>query len=131
MLATNSFMKKKIIWILLAAIALTVLFLLLKPKESKAPTQTAAPKSFAYQIQDGQILKGPETIKVTQGDTVVIMASSNVNDELHLHGYDKKVLLEPNKPTAITFTANRTGRFELELHKSDKVIATVEIQPKP
>jgi uncharacterized cupredoxin-like copper-binding protein len=123
-------MKKKIIWLLIATITLIALFLLLRPKDSVAPTQSAAPQTFAYQIQDGHVLSGPETIKITEGETIIITASSNANDELHLHGYDKEVLLEPNKPATITFTANKTGRFELELHKSDKVIATLEVQPK-
>jgi plastocyanin len=124
-------MKKKIIWLLLATIALCALFLLLKPKATEAPTQSTAPKTFTYQLQDGQVVSGPELIKVSMGDTVVINAESNSNDELHLHGYDKKILLEANKPAAISFTANQTGRFELELHKADKVIATLEVQPKP
>jgi FtsP/CotA-like multicopper oxidase with cupredoxin domain len=124
--ATNQ-MKKKIVLIVVAIIILVGLFIALKP--SSKPAQQPALTTFNYVINNGQITSGPDTITLKQGDAVKIEVTSDTNDELHLHGYNKEIELEPNKPTSIDFNANLTGRFELELHKADKVIAQVEVQP--
>ncbi len=49
------------------------------------------------------------------GSTVSIEVTSDVADEVHLHGYDKKVDVTPDAPATLTFTADIPGIFEVEL----------------
>ncbi len=69
-------------------------------------------------------------MKINQGDEVHITIISNMDDELHLHGYDLEVELSADQPANLTLTANLSGRFEGELHSAQKTIFVVEVQPK-
>lgn len=56
---------------------------------------------------------GRKTVKL--GKTVRIQVIADARDEVHLHGYDKKVKVAPGKPGNLTFVANTPGIFEVEL----------------
>ena len=47
-------------------------------------------------------------------------------DEVHLHGYDRKVDIEPGKPAELEFTADVPGVFEVELEEAG--LKLVELQ---
>jgi hypothetical protein len=70
-----------------------------------------------------------KTITVKKGDKVTIRAKSDTADELHIHGYDKEVELEPGKTGSITFTADIDGIFAIELHHSDSQVGTLRVNP--
>ena len=56
---------------------------------------------------------GRKTVKL--GTTVRIQVVSDAKDELHLHGYDRKVDLVAGRPATLTFVADVPGIFEVEL----------------
>jgi hypothetical protein len=56
-------------------------------------------------------------IRVTEGDSVELVLTSDEPAELHLHGYDILLSLMPNEPRKIAFKANVGGRFPLEAHR--------------
>lgn len=72
----------------------------------------------------------PKSVRVDEGQTVMLKITSDVTDEAHLHGYDKVLQLQPNQESTIEFTADKTGRFELELHELGKPIGAIEVYPK-
>jgi hypothetical protein len=53
---------------------------------------------------------------VTQGEQVEITLTSDQSAELHLHGYDVTVQLEPGAPAILSFIARIAGRFPVEAH---------------
>src|SRR4051812_3016189 len=125
----------KIFIYLLVAVALVVgLFFVLKPKPSAAPSINSnsliSPKNFALAVQNKKLVSGPETLQVNQGDEVNITITSDVAEELHLHGYDKSVELEKDKPATLSFTADISGRFVYELENSKVDIGVLEVLPK-
>lgn len=125
-------------------LVLAGLFFVVKPKPqsqtvSPKQTQTISPsvgpaktkgKVFEFSVKNNKLVSGPETISVIQGDTVTIKITADENEELHLHGYDNSVDLEKNKPAELTFTADKTGRFDYELENSKTDIGVLEVQPK-
>jgi hypothetical protein len=102
-------MKKRIILTLLALAALIGLFIILKP--SNSVSRQPKLKTFNYVIKNGRITAGADVISLKQNDQVKIKVTSDAVDELHLHGYNKEVTLEANKPNSIEFNASLTGRF--------------------
>jgi hypothetical protein len=66
---------------------------------------------------------------VKKGRLVRIVVVANRGEELHFHGYDLERTIRPGKQTVIQFTARLTGRFELELHEPDVVIARLSVTP--
>ena len=55
---------------------------------------------------------------------------SDVADEVHVHGYDLMADVAPGQAGARSqFTANLTGRFEIELEDRGKQIAQLTVLP--
>ena len=72
----------------------------------------------------------PQTTAVEQGQQVIVKIISPVADEAHLHGYDLFVDVEPSEEATLFFTADKTGRFELELEAGHVTLAVIEVLPK-
>jgi plastocyanin len=88
-----------------------------------APTQQTA----RFTVRDGERVDGPERLDVRPGDTVRIEVTSDVDDELHVHGYDRSAELTAGKPGEVSFTADATGDFEVELHHSGAAVTTLRV----
>lgn len=79
--------------------------------------QNAPTRQFAIAVKDRKVETAANVIRVSQGDAVEIVLTSDEAAELHLHGYDLKVTLTPNVPAMIKFAAKIAGRFPLEAHR--------------
>ncbi len=132
-------MKKNILIVLVIAI-LIALFFWLKPQavsKEQQPTEnipgektTDDVKTFGLEIKDKKIVFGPTTLSVQQGDEVKLTVLSDIDEEIHIHGYDKSLDLTKGQPATITFTATMTGRFEFELEHSGTELGVIEVAPR-
>lgn len=100
---------------------------------TKSPSNTADPSgeqadvTVNVTVANGKVNPSGSSIKVKAGQTVLITAVSDAEDELHIHGYDKELELAPGKPTSVQFTANMKGTFEVETHESGKLVAKLVV----
>jgi hypothetical protein len=90
---------------------------------------------LTYQLSISSPSPGNElpVFKVTQGDTVSLRIRSDRSGEVHVHGYERKVVLNPDGEVALTFLANNTGVFPVHLHDPDgsmHSLGTLDVQPK-
>ena len=67
--------------------------------------------------------------KVKKGDRVVIVVRSDAGESVHIHGYDVERTITPGKPARLPLTATIPGRFEVELHHPDAVLAVLTVNP--
>jgi FtsP/CotA-like multicopper oxidase with cupredoxin domain len=82
-----------------------------------AVAQTAPARQFSVAIKGRKVDTASSVIRVTQGDAVEIVLTSDEAAELHLHGYDLLLTVEPNVPATMHFAAKIAGRFPLEAHR--------------
>jgi hypothetical protein len=94
-----------------------------------ATTPASEAKVITVNVVKGVPKGGIQRPTVDKGDKVVLVVRTDAGDELHLHGYDIEKTVTPGTPVRIPFTANLPGRFELELHHPDAVLAVVEVKP--
>jgi hypothetical protein len=80
-------------------------------------TAGGAERPFELAIHDGKLAKSPPTLKVSQGDDVVLELSSDRDLELHLHGYSLTFKLAAGKPAVWRFAVPTSGRFPLAVHE--------------
>ena len=66
---------------------------------------------------------------VSQGDRVVIVVTSDVSDEVHLHGYNIMRDVAPGQVARLPFRATLPGRFEVELEDRELQIADISVTP--
>ena len=125
--------RSVILWVVFGLLTLGGLYWILKSSFSER--EAGAPRSevFRLVIAAPQPLEEPPPFKVRQGDRVTFVFSSNLPGEAHVHGYEKKVILEPGGEVALTFTATDAGLFALHLHDPDGAmhgLATLEVDPR-
>ena len=99
------------------------------------PAAVAAPAAPPTQlvelvVKDKRLVSGPAVISVVQGTTVTLRITTDHHDELHLHGYDLTLKLPTAEPAELSFLADRSGRFEYELHHSHLTLGALEVQPQ-
>ena len=98
---------------------------------SATTTAPAAPgpTTIAIVVKQGRPSGGIKRPTVEKGDDVVLVIRTDAGEEIHLHGYDIEKPVTPGTPVRIRFTANLPGRFELELHHPDTLLAVIEVRP--
>ncbi|MEV6413036.1 cupredoxin domain-containing protein [Kribbella sp. NPDC051718] len=100
---------------------------------TKSPSNTADPSGETADVTinvivaNGKVNPSGAGVKVKAGQTVLITAVSDADEELHIHGYDKELELAPGKPNSVKFEANMKGTFEIETHKSGKLVAKLVV----
>ncbi|MER7243918.1 cupredoxin domain-containing protein [Kribbella sp. NPDC000426] len=97
------------------------------PSNTADPSGEQADVTIDVTVANGKVNPSGATIKVKAGQTVLVKVISDADDELHIHGYDKELELTPGKPASVTFTANMKGTFEVETHKSGKLVAKLVV----
>ena len=94
---------------------------------SGAPIDTAGATTIEVGYANGAITGGGKR-SATRGQPVVIKVTSDVADEIHLHGYDKKADAAPGTVATITFIADKPGIFEVELEKKGLRLFELEVK---
>ena len=72
---------------------------------------------------------GIEHATVAKGDTVSLVVHSDVDDEVHLHGYNLAADVAAGGVARIEFVASVPGRFEAELEQRGVQIADLTVTP--
>lgn len=98
-------------------------------RETQTAPSTSKPRTITIVVDKGRPKGGISRPTVTQGDRVVVVVRTDAGELVHLHGYDIERAVTPGTPVRIPFTASLPGRFELELHHPDALLAVIEVRP--
>lgn len=104
------------------------------PPEQAAPTASASEQVSAeptaiespteedgvtvrLELVDGDPAERPEpNVDVAEGETFTLIMTSDTAQEVHVHGYDEYLDIEPGKEAELSFTADQTGSWLVENH---------------
>lgn len=95
-----------------------------------AAADSAVPKLFELIVEKGRLASGPAVIQVQQGESLTLRITTDHDDELHLHGYDLTLPLHANQAAELQLLADRSGRFEYELHHAHSDLGALEVLPR-
>jgi FtsP/CotA-like multicopper oxidase with cupredoxin domain len=93
-----------------------------KPKKIK-------PKITQIRVVNGEPAGGVEKIEVEEGERVRFKVSSDVSDEVHVHGYDHIKNVAAGGSVKFNFKATISGSFEIELEHRETQIASLTVEP--
>ena len=82
-------------------------------------TEPPADVVIVVALVDGRI-EAESRYEASLGDTVEVRVTSDVVEEVHLHGYDLLFDLEAGAEVRVVFEANLPGVWEAELHPSHR-----------
>ena len=89
---------------------------------SAAPSPTADIRVIEVQIADGTVQAEADRVEVAPGEAVRVVVTSDVADELHVHGVDETAMLVADEPTTLEFTIDEPGVFDVETHHGGLVL---------
>jgi len=91
------------------------------------------PGTFAIVIDKSHPPAPSDVIRVAKDDPVTLTVTSDRAGHVEVHGYRKEVAVEPGKAATLSFKAERTGRFPIDLHAEDGAhveVTALEVMPR-
>jgi FtsP/CotA-like multicopper oxidase with cupredoxin domain len=89
------------------------------------PTATPTPEPPPL-LQGGEVTK----LRYTEGETVRFRVTSDVDEEVHVHGYDIAKDIPAGETVTVSFKADITGIFEIEYEHAKEQIGQLRVDPK-
>lgn len=97
---------------------------------SPNPSQPAAAPLLNITIANGQVTPTNAVVQVKVGQPIIVEVTSDAADELHVHStpdHEFEIAVAPSQK--FQFSVDVPGSVEVELHKLDKTVATIQVQP--
>jgi plastocyanin len=86
------------------------------------PDTSATPPATVREIEvvvvDGTVDTAEDSVDVAVGETVRVTVTSDVDDEVHVHGVEQTAELSAGSPTTLEFSLAEPGVYEVETHES-------------
>lgn len=95
---------------------------------ANATASPAVDRTIRITYAHGKVTGVPGRVDVKLGSTVALVVTSDVADEVHLHGYDRHADVAAGGTVTITFKAGIPGVFEVELEKLGRRLVQLQIQ---
>ena len=99
------------------------------PAEEETPTATPTPEPTPPPPPLLTANKVTE-LEANQGETVKFRARSATDDHVHVHGYDIMKDAPAGETITMSFKADITGIFEIELEHSAQQLAELRVDPE-
>ena len=75
----------------------------------------------------GTEVEGGGRHAVAVGDTVALVVRADAEDEIHVHGYELLADVGPDRPAVVSFVAELSGVWEVELHDAGLPLLELEV----
>jgi hypothetical protein len=95
---------------------------------SSPATEAQQAVEISVAVTDGKVDPKPHRVEVAKDSQVRLIVTSDVDDELHVHGYEVEAELEAGRPTTVELVADQTGIFEVETHESELELLQLEVR---
>jgi hypothetical protein len=96
---------------------------------STKPDKPEKPEIPVIEIKDGQPVGGVAELEVQLGDDIRFIVDSDVDEEVHLHGYDVSRDVAAGGKVEFNVPATIDGVYEVELEHSVVPIAEISVVP--
>jgi ABC-type glycerol-3-phosphate transport system substrate-binding protein len=93
-----------------------------------ATTTTTTGTVLAVTVRGGSVVEGASRQRATLNQPVTVRVTSDVADEVHVHGYDERLPVAAGGTAEVAFVADIPGVFEVELERSHKLLFTLEVR---
>lgn len=92
--------------------------------------QGPPPEQRLFQVTVIGTTMSPGSLQANEGDTVTLSITADKYEEIHLHGYDKHFFPTPGQPATLTFPADKTGNFVIEIEATSQSLGLLQVQPR-
>jgi|KBSMisStaDraftv2_1062788.scaffolds.fasta_scaffold407476_2 hypothetical protein len=80
------------------------------------PLRAAEPVTIEIEVRKRKPEGGVRTVRITRDDTFVLRVRADEKLEVHLHGYELLLRVEPGNISSVRAAAKLVGRFPVTAH---------------
>ena len=95
-----------------------------EPRETATPTPELMPPPPPL-LESGKVRE----LEFKQDERIRFRVRSDVDEEIHVHGYDEYRDIPAGRTVLVSFPAELTGIYEIELHGTGEPIAELKVEP--
>ena len=92
--------------------------------------QGPPPQQRLIQLAVSGTTMSPSHLQADEGDILTVSVMADKYEEVHLHGYDKHFFPSPGQPATLTFSADKTGSFVIEIEATSTPLGELSVQPR-
>ncbi len=109
-----------------------------QPNRSAAAAATTSPgfpetgageRTLAVRVRGGAVTPAAATLRTAQGTSVALTVTSDVADEIHVHGYDVTAQVRAGQTVTVRLRADLPGSWDVEMH--DPGVSLLRLIVKP
>lgn len=97
-------------------------------EKSEAPDGDPEGTVIAIMVEGGEVKTSGDVVELSVGDPVRIEVTSDVADEIHVHGYERKLEIDAGATAIIRFIADIPGVFEVELEDAGLELVQLRVR---
>jgi hypothetical protein len=79
-------------------------------------------------VTGSTVTPAPAQVDLPMGSTLVLVVTSDHDDELHAHGFDVEAPLKAGVPSTLRLTAKHPGVYEVETHEPALTLLSVAVR---
>ena len=92
-----------------------------------APTPSPSVRVIDVSVAGGSVMGPGSRVEAALGEDLVLRVTSDVADEVHVHGYDERAEVPAGGTVEILFTADIPGGFEVELEGTGQLLFQLRV----
>lgn len=85
------------------------------------------PRQIRISYRGGKLSGDSGTVRVRRGEEIELTVRADLEEEVHVHGYDLSAEVAPGHPAKISFVADQRGTFTIELEHLHLHIAKLRV----
>jgi hypothetical protein len=95
---------------------------------SGEPNPAKEPVTVTVSVTDGKVTPKPSRVKIPLGSVVELQVTSDVDDEVHVPGFDVERPLDAGVTTTVELLADEPGLYEVETHETELELLQLEVR---
>jgi hypothetical protein len=97
-------------------------------EETTTEAEPEGPRQIRISYRGGKLGGDAGNVRVRRGEEIMLTVRADVEEEVHVHGYDLSAAVAPGHPAKISFVADQQGEFIIELEHLHLHIAELRVQ---
>lgn len=97
------------------------------PVAVAAPSPAPSARVIEVSVAAGSVTGPGSRVEAALGEELVVRVSSDVADEVHVHGYDERAEVPAGGTVELPFTADIPGGFEVELEGTGQLLFQLRV----
>jgi hypothetical protein len=91
-------------------------------------TSAEAGRVLQITVAGKQVTPSPGTVELRVGERLSLTVTSDVANELHIHGFEVEKELQPNQAVTVELVGQDRGTFEVETHHPELLLAKITVR---